>query len=68
MPLVIVRKKILFFFFDFRQNFEVQTFRGDWEYAELHFLGIYQKKIFLQNVHLGPIRLVPTRFLKNLII
>jgi hypothetical protein len=53
MPLVNFRKKCRFFSFDFRQNFEVLTFsRG---------LSI-RENFFLQNVHLGPIRLVPKRF------
>ncbi len=64
MPLVNFWNKFRFFSFDFRQNFEVQTFFGGWAYAEQNILERYPNIFFFQNVHLGPIRWVPKRFFK----
>ncbi len=43
-------------------------FRGDWAYAEPNFFDKLSKNFFSQNLHFGPIRWVPGRFLKILII
>ncbi len=43
MPFVNFRKKIRFFSFNFRQNFEFEHFRGDWAYANQIFLERYSK-------------------------
>jgi hypothetical protein len=65
MPLVDFRKKIRFFSFVFRRNFEVRTF-SRWVSIRgtKFFLRDIQKLFFLQNVHLGPIRWIPKLFFK----
>ena len=46
MPLVNFRKKFRLVSFNFRQNFEVRTFSGDWAYAEPNFFERYPKNFF----------------------
>ncbi len=45
-----------------------EHFRGDWAYAEPNFFDELSKNIFFQNLHFGPFRWVPRRFLKISII
>ncbi len=44
-----------------------EHFRSDWAYAEPNFFDELSKIFFLRNLHFGPIRWVPRRFLKILI-
>ncbi len=64
IPLVNFQKKILFFSFDFRQNFEVRTFSRWLSIRGTKFFWRDIQKFFFQNVHLGPIRWVPKLFFK----
>ncbi len=41
-----------------------EHFRGDWAYAEPNFFDKLSKNFLFQNLHFGPIRWVPRRFLK----
>ncbi len=50
-------------FLRFSPEFDVPTF-SRWLIREPNFFGELSKKIFLQNVHFGPIRWVPRRFSK----
>jgi hypothetical protein len=45
-----------------------EHFHGDWAYAEPNFFDELSKKFFFLNLHFGPIRWVPRRFLKISII
>ncbi len=65
MPFVNLWKKIRFFSFDFRQNFDVWTFpRWLSEHTRNQILLMsYPKILFLQNLYFSPIRWVPRRFL-----
>ncbi len=45
-----------------------EHFHGDWAYAEPKFFDELSRKSFFQNLHFGPIRCVPKRFLKISII
>jgi hypothetical protein len=45
-----------------------EYYRGDWAYAEPNFFDELSKNFFLQNLHFGPIRWNPRRFLKISII
>ncbi len=67
MPLVNFWKKFASFPSIFARISKFEHFRGDWAYAEPNLFGEISKKLFFQNVHLGPIRWVPKRFFKILI-
>jgi hypothetical protein len=68
MTFVNFRKKFRFFSFDFRQNSMFEHFRGTEHTRNQIFFMSYPKVFFLQNLHFGPIRWVPRRFLKISII
>ncbi len=69
MPFVNFRTKFRFFSFDFRHNFDVRTFpRWLSERGTKFFWWAIQKIFFFHNLHFGPIRWVPRRFLKISII
>ncbi len=67
MPLVNFWKKSASFPSIFARISKFEHFRGDWAYAEPNLFKEISKKLFFQNVHLGPIRWVPKRFFKILI-
>ncbi len=64
---VYFRKKFRFFSFDFRQNFEVQTFSRWLSIRRTKFFGEISQKCCFQKVHFCPIRWVPKRFFKILV-
>jgi hypothetical protein len=68
MPFAIFRKNFASFPSIFVRILMFEHFRGDWAYAEPNFLDELANNFFLQNLHFGPIRWLPRRFLKILII
>ncbi len=68
MPCVIVEKNFASFPSIFARISMFEHFRGDWAYAEPIFFDELSKIFFFQNLHFGPFRWVPRRFLKISII
>ncbi len=67
-PWSILEKKFDSFPSIFDRISMFKHFLGDWAYEKPTFLCKQSKKIFPQNFHFGPIRWVPIRFFKILII
>ncbi len=68
MPFVNFAKKMFLLFLRFSPEFRCSNISAVTEHTRNQmFFERYPKKIFLQNLHFGPIRWVPRRFFKILI-